>query len=212
LITKRRRPSSSAARGTSPSALLQLPLCCLFICCLFTCAAACVEPESGTHAAEPAPEQEIARQAIDTGEALEVEPGAGVGVALAYEGDGTWRLSTTCDTSVSGALCEFDVVVRSAGEDDLVLQEDAELEPSDEAFFLDPFALELLLETGEDLDEVTFSASPGAVLRLTVWLYDPVAESRFDWTRDPRLISWVGHGAVNWGAPTNPMELEPAAL
>ena len=185
---------------------MQLPLLCLI-----AGAAACVEPEPGTHAAEPPPEQQIARLVIDGGEALELEPGAGVGLAVAYEGEGTWRLSTACDTSVSGAPCEFDVVVRSEGEEELLVLEDAELEASDEAFFLDPFALELLLETAADLDAVTFSASPGAVLRLTVWLYDPVADSRFDWTRDPRLISWVGHGAVNWGAPTNPLELEPTA-
>jgi hypothetical protein len=179
---------------------------------VLTCAAACVEPKPGSHAAEAPPELEIARLAIDRGEVLELEPGTGVGVAVDYEGNGFWRVSTACDTMVTGASCEFDVVAHSAGQADVVVVDDAELEGRDDAFFLDPFALELLLETGEDLDSVRLSTSPGAYLRLTVWFYDPVSDSRFDWTRDPRLISWVGHGAVNWGAPTNPVDLEPTSL
>lgn len=172
--------------------------------------AACEQPKPGSQTAEPPPEQQPARLTIDPGQALELEPGAGVGVTVTYEGDGTWRVSTACDTSTSGAACAFDVIARTGGEDDLVLLDDSELEPRDELFLLDPFALELFLETGEDLDVVTLSASPGALLRLTVWLYDPLLESKDDWIRDPRLISWVGHGAVHWGAPTNPVELEPA--
>jgi hypothetical protein len=180
--------------------------------CVLTCAAACVDPKPGSLAAEAPPELEIARLAIDTGEVLELEPGAGVGVAVEYEGNGFWRVSTSCDTLATGALCEFDVIVHSAGAAQMVVVDDAELEARDESFFLDPFALEMLLETGDDLDAVRVSTTPGAFLRLTVWLYDPLIDSRFDWTRDPRLISWVGHGAVNWGAPTSPVDLEPTEL
>lgn len=192
-----RRPSHEAphARGA------WLP-CILLV-------AACVDPKPGSQTAEPPPEQQLARLAIDTGEVLELDAGTGVGVAVSYEGGGTWQVNTACDTLTTGALCEFDLLVRTAGQDDLVLLDDTELELRDDAFFLDPFALEMLLQTSDDIDGVTLSASPGAALRLTVWLYDPLVDSRFDWTRDPRLISWVGHGAVHWGAPTNPVELEP---
>lgn len=171
--------------------------------------AACVDPNPGSQAAEPPLEQRISRLAIDPGQVLELEPGTGVGVAVTYDGDGTWHVSTACDSLITGTRCEFDILVRTGGQEDLIVLDDAQLEERDDAFFLDPFALELLLQTGDDIDGVTLSASPGALLRLTVWLYDPIVDSRFDWTQDPRLISWVGHGAVHWGAPTNPVELEP---
>lgn len=197
-----------SANPPSPSKQA-LPLVLSGVCLL--CLAACVDPEPGSGVAEPPPELRISRLAIDTGQAIELEPGAGVGVAVTYEGDGTWQVSTACDTLATGALCEFDIIARTGGEDELVLLDDSQLEQRDDGFFLDPFALELLLQTGDDVDGVTLSASPGAVLRLTVWLYDPIVDSQFDWTRDPRLLSWVGNGAVHWGAPTNPVELEPSA-
>jgi len=66
-----------------------------------------------------------------------------------------------------------------------------------------------LVVTEDDLDGMTFRASPGAAVRVSVLLYDPLIDSQFDWTDDPRLLSWVGHGAVNWGAPSNPIDLTP---
>jgi hypothetical protein len=89
------------------------------------------------------------------------------------------------------------------------MPEGVDLEAQDDLFAPDPLALEMAFVTGEDLDGATFSADAGASLRVSALLYDPQLDSRFDWTDDPRLLSWVGHGAVNWGAPTNPVDLTP---
>jgi hypothetical protein len=149
---------------------------------------------------------DIAELTIDAGEALILDPGEGVGVAVEYAGDGFWSVTTACDTLLSDAICLFDVLVSSdgseAGLSDLA---GVGLESNDDVWAPDPFAaqLDFLTETAED--GATFSTSPGATVRVSVLLYDPV----FDWSDDPRVISWVGNGAIHWGAPTNPVDLTP---
>jgi len=135
---------------------------------------------------------------------------AGVGVAVGYAGAGRWQLTTACDTVQTNDVCRFDVLVSSdASGEELSDGEGIDLEAEDEISVPDPFALELLVVTEDDLDGMTFRASPGAAVRVSVLLYDPLIDSQFDWTDDPRLLSWVGHGAVNWGAPSNPIDLTP---
>jgi hypothetical protein len=173
-------------------------------------AAGCVEPDGNSG---PAPEQDrpgVAEQVIDAGGAIELEPGAGVGVAVAYAGDGRWQLTTACDTAQTGEACRFDILI-TGDESGSALSdpEGVELESEDELFAPDPLALEMAFVTEDDLDGATFSAEPGASLRVGVLLYDPQLDSGFDWTDDPRLLSWVGNGGVNWGAPSNPVDLTP---
>jgi len=166
----------------------------------------CVEPH-GDSAPTPPP---VADVVIDAGGALELDPGAGVGVAIAYDGAGRWQLTTACDTVQTHEVCEFDVLVSSdASGEELSDGEGVDLEAEDELSAPDPFALELQTVTDDDLDGMTFSASPGATVRVSVLFYDPQIDSQFNWTDDPRMLSWVGHGAVNWGAPTNPIDLTP---
>src|SRR6185295_2979385 len=144
------------------------------------------------------------------GGAVELEPGAGVGVAVAYDGNGLWQLTTACDTDQTGEVCRFDILI--TGDESGSVLSDAEgvdLESEDELSAPDPLALEMAFVTEDDLDGATLSAEPGASLRVGVLLYDPLLDSGFDWTDDPRLLSWVGHGAVNWGAPSNPVDLTP---
>ena len=66
-----------------------------------------------------------------------------------------------------------------------------------------------ILDTGDGTDGFGFTTSPGATVRVSALLYDPGYGSWFDWSDDPRFISWVGHGAVHRGAPTNPVDLAP---
>jgi hypothetical protein len=170
----------------------------------------CVEPHSGSGPVPDHVRPPVADVVIDAGGAVELDPGAGVGVAVAYVGAGRWQLTTACDTAQTNEVCEFDVLVSSdASGQELSDPEGVELEAEDELFAPDPFALELLLVTEDDLDGMMFSASPGATVRVSVLLYAPLRDSPSDWTDDPRLLSWVGHGAVNWGAPSNPIDLTP---
>lgn len=174
-----------------------------------TTAPGCVEPQAGF---EPVPEPTepwVAEAVIDAGGAVDLEPGAGVGVAVAYVGAGRWQLTTACDTAQTHEVCEFDVLVSSdASGEELSEGEGVALEGEDELFAPDPFALDLRVVTEDDLDGMTFSARPGGSVRISVLLYDP-DPSPFVWVDDPRLLSWVGHGAVNWGAPSNPIDLTP---
>ena len=153
---------------------------------------------------------QVAEQVIDAGGAVELEPGAGVGVAVAYDGNGLWQLTTACDTDQTGEVCRFDILI--TGDESGSVLSDAEgvdLESEDELSAPDPLALEMAFVTEDDLDGARFSAEPGASLRVSVLLYDPLNDSQFHWIDDPRLLSWVGHGAVNWGAPSNPVDLTP---
>ncbi|MEO8177491.1 MAG: hypothetical protein ABI895_01545 [Deltaproteobacteria bacterium] len=172
--------------------------------------AGCVEPHAGSDPAVDDERPPVANAVIDAGGAVELEPGAGVGVAIGYAGAGRWQLTTACDTAQTNDVCRFDVFVSSdASDEELSDGEGVDLEAEDEISLPDPFALELLVVTEDDLDGMTFRASPGAAVRVSVLLYDPLIDSPFDWTDDPRLLSWVGHGAVNWGAPSNPIDLTP---
>jgi hypothetical protein len=173
--------------------------------------AACVDPDGSSSGPpiEYEPE-DVAQVVIDSGGALELDPGEGVGVIVEYAGDGLWQITTSCDTLITDEVCSFDVLVTGdESGSELGDVQGVGLESEDLAFSPDPLAVELQFVTEEDLDGVTFEASPGASLRISALLYEPLIDSRFNWTDDPRLLSWVGHGAVNQGAPTNPVDLSP---
>jgi hypothetical protein len=172
--------------------------------------AACVEPHGGSGPPVGHEPEDVAEVVIDAGGALELDPGEGVGVAVEYAGDGLWQVTTVCDTLITNAACRFDVLVTGdQSGSELTEPVGVGLEPEDLAYSPDPLAVELQFVTREDLDAATFEATPGASLRVSALLYDPLLDSRFDWTDDPRLLSWVGHGGVNEGAPTNPVDLVP---
>ncbi len=171
----------------------------------------CVEPDPyGGDGTWPPYVVEVAELTIDAGEGLVLQPGEGVGVGVEYAGEGRWALTTVCDTNSSGEICLFDILVTSDGSDEGIDDvEGTDLELGDRAFLVDPFALELDVATDSATDGVTFTTSPGATVRVSVLLYDPVVDSDFEWSEDPRVISWVGRGAIHRGAPTNPVDLTP---
>ncbi len=136
---------------------------------------------------------------IDTGATLaDVEPGKGVGVFVEYTSGGNWRVSTACDTEVSGAGCVWDVIVSTSGE-----LRDLEGEALEVEDYLDrdgPGSARLVTYTTRGTDGLTFRTDPGEAIRLDVVL-DDIAEGRF--------IYWVGGGAVHNGAPTSIIDLLP---
>jgi hypothetical protein len=171
--------------------------------------AACVEPDVQDDSF-PKPLSGIAELTIDSGARVELEPGSGVGVVMEYAGDGQWTLSTLCDTAISEETCLFDILVSSdEGTVGIPAFEGLDLEANDAVSAPDPFAVQGHLETGADLDQIRFETAPGAIVRLSALLYDPILYLSRDWIDDPRMISWVGHGALQWGAPTNPVDLAP---
>jgi hypothetical protein len=131
-------------------------------------------------------------------------------VTLEYLGEGHWSLTTLCDTRASGASCVFDILISSdERESGIGSFEGVELEPGDSVTAPDDFALQMDFETAADLDGVTFDTTPGATVRVSALLYDPDELAWAEWSDDPRLLSWIGHGALERGAPTNPVDLTP---
>jgi hypothetical protein len=172
--------------------------------------AACVEPEADLGADSSEPKPRIAELTIDSGAAVALDAGAGIGVAVEYAGLGAWALNVACDTLVSGEPCVFDVLVSTNDDAGISAPAGLGLETNDSFSSTDPFVLQLDFRTEADNDGVSFQTAPGATVRVSALLYDSSSVySRFRWSEDPRIISWVGNGALQSGAPTNPVDLTP---
>jgi hypothetical protein len=171
---------------------------------------ACVGPDVEPYLDESQrPIPGVAELGIDRGGQVQLEPGTGIGVAVQYGEGGAWQVTAACDTALSAERCDFDIVV-STDETAVVSRFAGEgLEPNDELRQPDEFALTALFDVGDDIDAFSFTATPGATVRVSALLYDPRFDSWFEWSDDPRIISWVGNGGVHHGAPTNPVDLTP---
>jgi hypothetical protein len=171
---------------------------------------ACGEPETDPYLDDSVrPIPGVATLGIDRGGQVQLEPGQGVAVAVQYDEGGAWHVSTACDTALSDAPCDFDILVSTDDDATIEAFEGEGLESTDGLSAPDPFAVSALFDTGDDADGFSFSATPGATVRVSALLYDPGFDSWFEWSDDPRFNNWVGDGAVHRGAPTNPVDLAP---
>lgn len=172
--------------------------------------AACVEPENDLYLDDSMrPIAGVVELGIDRDGQVQLEPGQGVAVAVQYGEGGVWQVTTACDTALSGARCDYDIVVSTADDAAIGSFDGQGLEEADDLQAPDAFALAAVLDTGDDTDGFSFTTPPGATVRVSALLYDPGFDSWFEWSDDPRFISWVGGGAVHRGAPTNPVDLTP---
>ena len=144
---------------------------------------------------------EPASTTVDTGAELEITAGEGVGAFFEYLGDGTWRVTTTCDTPVSGNECFWDVFVGVSGDGVLGDFSAQGLEAGDIVGFEQSGTLHMLTVTTEDTDALLIDATPGAALVLEVYL-DGYCASPY--------MFWIGDGAVHSGSPGNPLEITPS--
>lgn len=204
------RPGEAALRrvlgGASRSRLARVAT--LATLALTGALAGCVEPDPDPYLDDTTrPIPGVENLAIDRGGRVLLDPGQGIAVAVEYAEGGVWEVSTACDTLASDFLCDFDIFV-STEDAPIDAFEGVDLEADDELSAPDDFGVNALLGTAEDTDGFTFSTAPGATVRVSALLYDPF-DYWFDWSDDPRFISWVGHGAVHQGAPTNPVDLTP---
>jgi hypothetical protein len=170
------------------------------------CSVACVEPEPN-RGGGPELAFGVEELIIDAGRELDLEPGSGVGVGVQYAGDGEWALFTVCESGPGSELCIFDVLVSS--DERISSFVGVELEANDLLFAPNDFAVQMDFVTSDAQDAIEFETTPGATVRVSALLYDPVLDSSIDWSDDPRMISWVGSGAAHSGAPTNPVDLTP---
>ena len=140
---------------------------------------------------------------IDAGAVITAEPGEGVGLFVEYQAGGLWRLSTSCDTNYSNAVCAFDIVVSVDTASEIRGVTGEALEGFDEVgeFDGETGSAFFLAETDSNIDAMNVETTPGAILRVDLIL---------DGQPEPRFIYWFGEGVLHQGAPTNPMDLEPS--
>lgn len=138
---------------------------------------------------------------IVTGEVLTSDPGQGAGLFVTYLGGGQWRVTTTCDTNVTGLTCGYAYTLRSPsgnlGEPTLDVKDGS----MQLVRYAEGYDVAYVGSTG--VDGVTAQVDPpGAPLEVAVWL---------DGQPDARLLYWVAPEGVQHGARTNPARFVPTA-
>jgi hypothetical protein len=149
------------------------------------------------------PPADVVKSTIDTGAQMSaIDPGQGAGAFLEYQGQGRWHIYTSCDTELSGTACRWDIIATAMTGDAPTAIEAENLEGSDWVGWYDAQSAQLVAETTYDFDGFLFDASPGATVRVDVYL---------DGQPAPRYIYWIGNGGLHQGSPSNPIDLTPSA-
>jgi hypothetical protein len=133
---------------------------------------------------------------------LELELGTGAGLFLEVDNAGGWQVTTTCDTELTDYACDWDIVLSVEPGNELSRLRALDLELWDELSRVDEGAIYLRWLTDTDFDAVTFNAPTDAALMVDALL---------DGREAPRYLFWNARGAVQAGAPSNPVELVPEA-
>jgi hypothetical protein len=163
--------------------------------------AGCGSPAPDGYYSQPVGPTNALSMDIDTGAQLKSDPGKGVGVFAEYTAGGEWLVWTTCDTTSSGYLCGFDILASVKPTETLAVEDQtSDLEAPDQVVRVDQGAVRLVLQTGTDTDGVWLTAPAGEALELDV---------EWDGESAGSTLSWPRGGAVQIGAPSNPVELVP---
>ncbi len=162
-----------------------------------------VDASAGVDTTVTDPTPSIADGTIDTGAAMSASPGEGVGIYVEYAGGGHWNVFTTCDTSISGASCNFDLVVSSDESASLGAVEGSDLGPTDSLTLESDGSIRLVADTDYGMNGFSFDADPGATIELDALL---------DGEAQPEFIYAISDGALLKGMPSNPVDFTPASL
>lgn len=153
---------------------------------------------------DPGPSEPlIADITIDTAASMLANPGDGVGVFVEYAGAGHWDVYTTCDTSISGTSCNFDLLISADARVQLFNVEGVDLNPYDALTLNSDGSIQLVSDTDFGMNGVSFDADPGATIELDV-LVDGISR--------PEYVFVVSEGALLEGVPTNPVDFTPASF
>jgi hypothetical protein len=149
---------------------------------------------SGTSAAQPLLVD------VDTGGTLLTTPGNGIGVYVEYQAGGHWRISWTCDTSLTSLSCNF-IVDASVAVGTIASPAGDGLEASDSLSQASPQQLEAVTTTTTGVDAILFDATPGVPITVSVTLNAPVS---FFFVQD-NLVNGGYKGTL-----TNPLMFQPS--
>ena len=144
---------------------------------------------------------------VDTNQTLSEPGGQGVGVYVEYKAGGHWHVWWTCDTSLTGLTCNFQVGVSVAtgAISSAVAQA---FEASDQLTQGSSTGFIATTTTTTGIDGVTFDASPGAVITL---------DAQVDGQRQidgQSFIFFVENSQPNggyMGSVADPLMLEPTS-
>jgi hypothetical protein len=139
---------------------------------------------------------------IDSGATLSMSPGQKVGVYVENTGGGHWKVLTTCDTSMSGASCLFDLNVTPEAGTKLSAIAGENITSSDAMTELDDGTVQLVTQTKDAASGLSFDAPPGALVELNMLL---------DGKPQTGIVHWVSGGVVQDGVPSNPVDFVPPA-
>lgn len=162
-----------------------------------------VDASAGVDTTVTDPTPAIADVTIDTGAAMAASPGEGVGIYVEYAGGGHWNVFTTCDTNISGASCNFDLVVSSDESTSIGAVEGSDLGPTDSLTLQSDGSIRLVADTDFGMNGFSFDADPGATIELDALL---------DGEAQPEFIYAISDGALLKGMPSNPVDFTPASL
>jgi len=137
---------------------------------------------------------------VDTGGTLVSTPGNGIGVYVEYQSGGQWRVSWTCDTSLTNLSCSY-VVDASVTTGAITNPTSDGLEAGDSLAQSNPQQIEAVTTTTTGVDAMLFAATPGVPITVTVSLNAPVS---FFFVEDNKV-----NGGYK-GALTNPLMLQPS--
>jgi hypothetical protein len=137
---------------------------------------------------------------IDADFVLETELGYGAGVFVEYSTGGLWYLWTSCDSSLDGGHCAYDIHVRAHSAIDDVAGYDLEDWDSVDHYAGDAFSF--YVDTAYHSDGVEFTTDPGALVEIELVLDDYIA---------PEFFVWYGNGYVHDGASGSPVVFQPDA-
>jgi hypothetical protein len=146
---------------------------------------------------------------VDTGRTLSATPGQGVGVFVTYSAGGNWLVQWTCDTSITGESCPFQITVSTVNPSAPIALQSDNLAAGARVTAVAPSAVQtgLTIETTTTTegDNASFLTSAGAAISVGVEL-DGLPSSQY--------FFFVQNGQVNGGytgAFSDPMEFSPTS-
>ncbi len=140
---------------------------------------------------------------IDVDAQISTHPGEGAGVYIEYATGGHWHLHTTCDVMKDDTPCAWDIIVTPEDGRSISNVAPEDLEADTDSVRPYPGATrsdQLVAETSDDLDGITFDTEPQTAIAVDALLGGVCALPYF---------FWVGEGAAHTGSPSNPLVLVP---
>lgn len=139
---------------------------------------------------------------VDANQVMKAIPGTGVGVYTEYKTGGHWHVWWTCDTSVSGYSCMFDVTL--SAESGAIANAVTQGPDGGSVTARGSNGIEVTTTTTNAVDGVTFDTDPGAVISL---------DAKLDGAEDGTFLFFVQDSQINGGYQgtlSDPLLLEPA--